>query len=138
VIHLGLLATAAGALVTLQFLHVRIAFHADVGLAFVGLVLIHLAQRRHTIARWASQLAGLRPRAERVMRRISSDTILGLLTLNVLISGIVDWSRGQPTLLPFLPLPFDRWHLLSGVVLVVYLVVHVSRRRKRLRRSVIR
>lgn len=137
-VHLGLLATAAGAIVTLQYLHVRIAIHTDVGLAFVGLVLIHLLQRRHTIARWATQLVGRRPRTHGVMRRVSSDTILAVLTVNVLISGIVDWGRGQPTHLPLLPGPLARWHLVSGLALVVYLVVHVARRRNRLRRSVIR
>ena len=55
----------------------------------------------------------------------------------MLVSGIVDWGRGAPTLLP-LPKPFYRWHLDSGLLLVVYLAVHVWRRRKRLRRSTIR
>ncbi len=58
------------------------------------------------------------------------------LTLNVLVSGVLDWSRGEPIQLP-LPPPFDRWHLLSSVALVTYLVVHVWHRRKRLRRSTI-
>jgi hypothetical protein len=57
--------------------------------------------------------------------------------LNVLVSGVVDWNRGAPTQLP-LPAPFYRWHLDSGIALVVYLVVHVWRRRKRLWRSTIR
>ncbi len=63
--------------------------------------------------------------------------ICALVTVNVVVSGILDWDRGAPLLLP-LPQPFDRWHLLSSVVLVVYLVIHVSRRWKRLRRSTIR
>jgi hypothetical protein len=33
---------------------------------------------------------------------------------------------------------FVGWHLLSSVLLLLYLVVHVLRRRKRLRRSLIR
>jgi hypothetical protein len=40
-------------------------------------------------------------------------------------------------LLP-LPQPLQRWHLTSSAVLVVYLIVHVSRRWKRIRRSSIR
>ena len=36
-VHLGLLCSAAAALGTLQLLHVRIAYHTDVGLVFVGL-----------------------------------------------------------------------------------------------------
>lgn len=66
-----------------------------------------------------------------------SDLLLFFFTLNVLVSGVVDWSRGTPTPLPF-PEPFSRWHLDSGIVLVVYLVAHVWRRRTRLRRSTIR
>jgi hypothetical protein len=135
--HLGLLCSAAAALGTLQLLHVRIAIHTDVGLLFVGLVLVHLAQRRRTLARMATQLARARTFAERRIRLAVSDVMLLFITLNVLVSGILDWSRGVPIQLP-LPKPFHRWHLVSGLVLVVYLAVHVWRRRKRLRRSTIR
>ncbi len=41
-VHLGLLAFLAAALGTLQLLHIRNAIHADVGLAFAGLVVVHL------------------------------------------------------------------------------------------------
>jgi hypothetical protein len=136
-VHLGLLAFLAASLGTLQLLHVRNAIHADVGLAFAGLVLVHLAQRRHRIARMLAQLMRLRPRVEHELRLLASDVILTFVTINVLVSGILDWGRGAPLLLP-LPQPFDRWHLTSSVVLVLYLVVHVSRRWKRLRRSTIR
>lgn len=128
--------TVAGALVTLEFLHIRVAIHTDVGLAFSALVLVHLFQRRRTLARWAAQLARGRARTGRIARLVSSDAILALIALNVLVSGIVDWGRGQPTPLP-LPKPFGRWHLLSGAVLVVYLLVHLWHRRGRLRRSTI-
>lgn len=74
----------------------------------------------------------------RELRLLASDAILALVTANVVASGILDWNRGAPLLLPALPQPFDRWHLLSSVVLVVYLVIHVSRRWKRLRQSTIR
>jgi hypothetical protein len=136
-VHLGLLCSAAGALGTLQLLHVRVALHTDVGLAFVGLVLVHLAQRRQTLARMASRIVQSRTPFERRIRLAGSDVILFILTLNVLVSGILDWSRGQPTQLP-LPVPFDRWHLDSGLALVLYLAVHVWRRRKRVWRSTIR
>jgi hypothetical protein len=128
--------TAAGALATLTILYIRNAIHADIGLVFVGLVVVHLAQRRRTVARMMSQLARAKSFAERRIRLVASDVILAFLTLNVLISGVLDWRRGEPIQLP-LPAPFDRWHLLSSVALVVYLVVHVWRRRKRLRRSTI-
>jgi hypothetical protein len=136
-VHLGLLAFLAAALGTLQLLHVRNAIHADVGLAFASLVIVHLAQRRHRLARMVAQLMRLRPKVERELRLLTSDAILIFVTINVVVSGILDWGRGAPLLLP-LPQPFDRWHLTSSVVLVVYLIVHVSRRWKRLRRSTIR
>jgi hypothetical protein len=128
--------SAAAALVTLDLLHIRVAIHADVGLAFVGLVIVHLAQRRRTVARMVSQLAGARSSAERRARPAGSDLVLAFITLNVLVSGVLEWSTGTEVRLP-LPPPFDKWHGLSGVVLVLYLLVHVWHRRKRLRRSVI-
>jgi hypothetical protein len=137
-VHLGLLTFAAAALGTLQLLHIRNAIHADVGLVFAGLVIVHLAQRRHRIARMFAQLRRSRRRVARELRRLASDQILAFVTVNVVVSGILDWDRGAPLLLPVLPQPFDRWHLLSSVVLVVYLAIHVSRRWKQLRRSTIR
>ena len=137
-VHLGLLASVAAAIGTLQLLHIRNAIHADVGLVFASLVIVHLAQRRHRIARMLAQLTRLRPRAERELRLLASDAILTFIAINVVVSGILDWGRGEPLLVPLLPLPFDRWHLTSSVVLVVYLIVHVCRRWKRLRRSTIR
>jgi hypothetical protein len=136
-VHLGLLISAAAALATLQLLHVRVAIHTDVGLVFVGLVLVHLLQRRRTLVRMATQLVRARTFVERRIRLAVSDILLLFITLNVLVSGILDWSRGTPIQVP-LPVPFDRWHLDSGLALVIYLGVHVWRRRKRIRRSTIR
>jgi hypothetical protein len=116
---------------------VRVAIHTDVGLVFVGLVVVHLAQRRRTLARMATQIVRARTFLERRIRLAASDLLLLFITLNLLVSGIVDWSRGAPTQLP-LPKPFYRWHLDSGLVLIVYLAVHVWRRRKRHRQSTIR
>src|SRR5580692_9064189 len=70
-VHLGLLATFAWAFGTLQLLHIRTAIHADVGLAFAGLVVVHLAQRRHRIARMVAKLGHLRPRLEREVRLLA-------------------------------------------------------------------
>ena len=137
-VHLGLLACAAAALGTLQLLHIHNAIHADVGLAFAGLVVVHLVQRRRRIAGMFARLWGFRRRVARELRLLASDAILAFVTVNVVVSGILDWNRGAPLLLPVLPRPFDRWHLLSSVVLVVYLIIHVSRRWKHLRRSTIR
>jgi heme exporter protein D len=133
-VHLGLLCSAAAALGTLDLLHVRIAIHTDVGLVFVGLVVVHLAQRRRTLARMATRARTL---AGRGIRLAVSDLLLLFITVNVLVSGLLDWNRGVPIQLP-LPGPFGRWHAISAVALVVYLAVHVWRRRKRLRRSTIR
>ena len=137
-VHVGLLMSAAAALGTLQLLHVRQAYHTVAGLVFVGLVVIHLAQRRRTIARMATQIVRAKTFLERRIRLAVSDLVLFFITANVLVSGVVDWSRGAPTQLPLLPAPFYRWHLTSSVALVIYVVAHVSRRRKRLWRSTIR
>ena len=136
-VHLGLLCSAAASIGTLQLLHVRIAYHTVVGLVFVGLVVVHLVQRRRTIARLAAQLVQARAFVQRRIRLTVSDLLLLFIMLNVLLSGILDWSRGEPMQLP-LPAPFYRWHLDSGIALVIYLTVHVWHRRKRLRRSTIR
>jgi hypothetical protein len=92
-VHLGLLAFVAAALGTLQLLHTRNAIHADVGLAFAGLVVVHLAQRRHRIARMFAQLMRFRPRIEHELRLLASDAILAFVTVNVVVSGILDWGR---------------------------------------------
>jgi len=86
-VHLGLLGSAAAALGTLDLLHVRIAFHTDVGLVFVGLVIVHLAQRRRTIARMATQIVRAWTFVERRIRLAVSDLLLLFITLNVLVSG---------------------------------------------------
>jgi hypothetical protein len=77
-----------------------------------------------------TQIVRARTIAGRRIRLTVSDLLLLFITLNVLVSGVLDWSRGVPIRLP-LPRPFGRWHLLSGVVLVVYLAVHVWRRGRR-------
>ena len=136
-VHLGLLALLAASLGTLQLLHIRNAIHADVGLGFAALVVIHLLQRRHRMARMLAHLVRLRPRIERELRLLASDAILAIITVNVVVSGILDWGRGAPLLLP-LPQPLQRWHLTSSILLVLYLVFHVSRRWSRLRRPTVR
>ena len=136
-VHLGLLLTAAGALATLTVLYIHNAIHSDIGLVFVGLVVLHLLQRRHTVSRMLSQATRARSFAERRLRLAGSDLLLAFITLNVLVSGVLDWNRGEPTELPLVPRPFDRWHFLSGVALVFYLIFHVWHRRKHLRRSTI-
>jgi hypothetical protein len=102
-VHLALLACLAGALATLQLLHVRVAYHADVGLAFAGLVVVHLAQRRHRLGRMFQGLVGVRPRVAREVRLLASDAILAFLAANVVVSGVIDWGRGSPVEVNFPP-----------------------------------
>jgi len=137
-VHLALLAFAAAALGSLQLLHIRNAIHVDIRLAFAGLAIVHLAQRRQRIVRMFAQLVDLHSRVESELRLLALDEILAFVTADVAASEILDWGRGAPTLLPGLPGLLDRWHLLSSVVFFVYLTVHVSRRWKRIRRSTIR
>src|ERR1700690_1355396 len=82
-VHLGLLLAVVGALGTLTILYIRNAIHADIGLVLVGLVVLHLLQRRHTIARLASQLTRVRSFAERRLRLAGSDLLLAFITINV-------------------------------------------------------
>ena len=128
-VHLGLLLTSAAALATLTVLYIHNAIHADIGLVFVGLVVLHLLQRRHTVARMMGQVTRARSFAERRLRLTGSDLLLAFITLNVLVSGVLDWNRGEPIDLPLVPGPFARWHFLSGVALVLYLIFHVWHRR---------
>ena len=102
-VHLGLLCSAAAAVGTLDLLHVRVAFHTDVGLVFVGLVVVHLVQRRRTLVRMAKGVVRAKTFVERRIRLAVSDVVLFIVTTNVLVSGIVDWGRGVPTQLPLPP-----------------------------------
>jgi hypothetical protein len=142
-VHIALLVTLAGSLVTLIYLSHSITIHVIFGVAFMAFVLFHLFQRRRTVASLAKQIAGVARRSKGQSRLAVSDTILELLVANVLVSGIVDIVNHQATQLNFLgslgfPPGLIQWHKLASVVLVVYVIVHVSRRWKRIRRSHIR
>jgi len=138
VVHLGLVISFVAALVTCaHFLaHVSIGWHELVGLAFAGLIVVHFIQRRHRVTSLLSQLR--RPTSWRrsIGRLAWTDLILSFLFLNLIVSGIVDYfghSNGV-----FLHLGFIahlRWHALSAILTLVYLVVHVIRRAARLRTS---
>jgi hypothetical protein len=142
-VHLALLVTLAGSLVTLVYLSHSITIHVIFGVAFMVLLLFHLVQRRRTVASFVRQFARTTRRSKGPSRLAISDTILELLALNVLISGIVDIVNHQATELNFLgsigfPAGLIQWHKLASFVLVIYAVVHVSRRWRRLRRSHVR
>lgn len=141
VVHLalmiGFLATLASA-VTLskKYLgHSGTTNHALVSMAVLVVILAHLYQRRHTIARLASQLVQRR-RLAKSSRTAISDTVLSLIVANTMISGIADYLVGHTI---FLPIPgpnvIQKWHGFSAIVLLVYVTVHVIRRRRRLRSS---
>jgi heme exporter protein D len=111
--------------------HSGITDHATIGLVVFAMVIAHLVQRRHTVRRLTSRLFG-RP-AGRQSRQAVSDAILWILTLNTMISGAADFIVGHTILLSIPgPYVFQKWHAMSAVVLVIYVIVHVIRRRKRL------
>ena len=116
--------------------------HLVVGLAFVALAGVHVAQRRHTVARLLGNLGRARTWVRRRGRLAWSDVVLALLTLNVLVSGTYDLLSGNQVILHprDIGIPFRDigWHVASALVLLVYLCVHVTRRWGRIRRSAIR
>jgi hypothetical protein len=142
-VHLALLVSLAGSLVTLIYLSHSITIHVIFGVAFMVFVLFHLYQRRRTVASLTKQFIGSTRRTKGPSRLAISDTILELLVLNVVVSGVVDVVEHQATQLNFLgslgfPPGLIQWHKLASLVLVVYLIVHISRRWRRLRRSHVR
>lgn len=139
-VHLALLTTVIVALVPLLLFgfNPRVTIHVVIACAFLGLVIIHLVQRRHTLRRLIAQLtrAGSRVKGRRLAL---SDAIFGLLIANVLASGIYDLVTGRNTRVPVPGIHlFIGWHSLSSLLFLGYLIAHVVRRRKRLRRSQIR
>jgi hypothetical protein len=142
-VHVWLLITFVAAPVSLLFTHRSMVIHVGLALAFFGLVGLHVAQRRHTTGRLATQLTRVRSLVTRQGRMAVSDLILALLVLDVMVSGTVDWLAGYNTAFPLrtltgLPVSYIGWHTLATLVLIVYLAVHILRRRSRLRVSHIR
>ena len=126
VVHLALLATVATSLV----LEPVGTVHVVLGLAFVGLVVVHLLQRRQASMALARRLPRLAGWAGGSGRLALADAALAALTVAMLVSGLYDWIAGHPTRI--------RWHALSGVALAGFLLVHTLRRRRRLHRSSVR
>ena len=125
-VHLGLIATAVTSLI-FEFV---LTAHIIVGLLFVGLVVVHLAQRRRTSNRLIRRLAKVRLLNQPQGRLAVADLVLTLLTIGMLASGLWDWSLGHPTRL--------RFHALSGVGLAILLLTHSAARWKRMRTSRVR
>jgi heme exporter protein D len=143
-VHLGLIVSFGLALVASigRSGPMGLALHVVAGLCFAGLVVFHLAQRRRTLRGLAPDLT--RPARWRRQRgRLAlSAGVLVFLAGNVIVSGVVDWITGNSVMLPLrsigIPLPALNWHTTTSLILVIYLVVHVVRRRARLRHSQIR
>jgi hypothetical protein len=140
-VHLVLLATFAASLATVTAMTEGWP-HLVLGSAFVVLVLIHVAQRRHTVARLLGNLGRPLTWLKRRGRLAWSDLILAVLTLNVLVSGSDDLATGNQVILQprdwGIPFRDIGWHVSAALLLTAYLVVHVARRWGRIRRSVIR
>ena len=139
-VHLSLLVSLAGSLLSLIYLSHSITIHVIFGVWFMAMLLFHFYQRRRTIKSLIKRLIGIQTRTRETTRLVVSDIILELLVLDVLVSGIVDGLNHHATQFPFasalgLPPGLSQWHKLAALVLVVYATVHVIRRRKRLRRS---
>jgi hypothetical protein len=142
-VHLALIVGFVATLVSAVFLskkylgHSGTTNHSIIGLIVLALVLTHLYQRRHTVARLISKL--WKRSSETRTRMAVSDLILWLFVLNAMISGVADFLVGH-TIFLSIPGPnlFQKWHAMSALVLLVYVVVHVIRRRARLRTSRIR
>jgi hypothetical protein len=140
-VHLLLLAAFAASLATATAITEGWP-HLVIGSAFVGLVVVHVAQRRHTVARLAGNLVRPLTWVRRRGRLAWSDVILALLTLNVLVSGCYDLITGNQAILDprswGIPFRSIGWHVSAALLLTAYLVVHVARRWGRIRRSIIR
>jgi hypothetical protein len=119
--------------------HSGVTDHSIIGLVVFALVVVHLIQRRHTLGRLIARFAGHRGSPVTRKRLAVSDMILWLLALNATISGFADFVIGH-TIYLSIPGPafFQKWHEMSALVLIVYVITHVIRRRSRLRTSRIR
>jgi len=144
-IHLALILGFLAAVLSPIFLsrkyfgHSGTTDHSIIGLLVLALVIVHLTQRRHTVRRLISRLFGRQSGAGHRPRQAVSDTILWILTLNAMVSGVADFIVGHTI---FLPIPgpniLQKWHAISVLALLVYVIVHVVQRRGRLRTSHIR
>jgi hypothetical protein len=137
---LALLLSLAGSLLSLIYLSHSITIHVIFGVWFIAMMLLHLFQRRRTIKTLLRRLFGAQTRSRAASRLAISDIILELLVLNVLVSGVVDGVNHHATQFPLanvlhLPPGLSQWHKLAAIILVVYVTVHIIRRRKRLRHS---
>lgn len=134
-VHLGLIASL-GLAVLILLAGRSIAVHIVAGVSFAALVGMHLVQRRRIVRTLAVSLPALTasPRG----RLALSDAILVFLAANAIVSGLVDWVSPRPVMVGLPGMAPLNWHTSTSLLLLVYVVVHVVRRRSRLRHSKIR
>jgi hypothetical protein len=118
--------------------HSGVTDHSVIGGVILALVVIHLAQRRRSVWRLLRALTGVASTSTAQLRLALSDSVLFLLLLNAMGSGLADFLTGRTIMLSGLPGRLGKWHLDSALVLVVYVIVHAVRRRGRLRTSHVR
>ncbi|MHB8378494.1 MAG: hypothetical protein ACYDB2_01065 [Acidimicrobiales bacterium] len=144
-VHLALIVLFLAAVISAVFLsrkylgHSGTTNHSLIGLLFLGLVIVHLGQRRQTVRRLLSRFFRRTKSTGHRSGQAVSDMILWTVTLNAMVSGVADFLVGH-TIFLSIPGPsvLQKWHAMSVLVLLVYVIVHVVRRRKRLRTSHIR
>ncbi|HSN03278.1 MAG TPA: hypothetical protein VLS91_07325 [Acidimicrobiales bacterium] len=107
-----------------------LTIHIVAGLLFVGLVVVHLVQRRRTSRVLARRVLQAEAVLSRSGRLALSDALLLVATSVMFASGLWDWYAGHATRI--------RYHAISGVLLGVIALVHTWRRRRRLRSSLVR
>lgn len=134
IVHLWLMTTFVVALLTL-LARMSVGLHAILGLLFAGLVWLHLRQRKNRIRSLLTNLTSWEQWFVANGRLAWSDLILFFIFLNLMVSGILDYVSGGRGIFVNLGFKPIRWHSLSAILLMAYLLVHVIRRRKRLRRS---
>jgi hypothetical protein len=134
-VHLGLIASFGLAAMVIVAGR-SIPVHIVAGLCFVALLGAHLTQRRRTVRALATGLPSLTtsPRG----RLALSDAILVFLAANAILSGLVDWASARPVMVGLPGMRALNWHTTTSLLLLVYVIVHVIRRRSRLRHSHIR
>jgi len=133
-VHIALIASF-GVAALIVVARQSIGVHILAGVCFAALVVVHLVQRRRTVRALATSLS--KPTARRG-RLAWSDAGLLFLAANAIVSGLVDWMSPVPVMVSLPGIPPLNWHTTTSLLLVVFVVVHVIRRRTRLRHSQIR
>lgn len=134
-VHLTLIATYVLGLCTVGsfMIRVTIGVHALIGLAFAAFVVAHFLQRRKRVRGLLAQLGRPSRWFRKAGRLAWTDLILTFLFTNLIVSGLVDYfAHANGVWLNLGIIPRIRWHALSAFLLLLFLLVHVLRRAKRL------